>query len=197
MPVTQKKKPTISLESLESWASPYEALNTGRILVKAWAGSIDERDRLNYGRSFVYTLVKRYWEKFYTPNDPKFELPKLDKSFITGKLDSTLNSLAESLGDSASKLGLSESSFLIGEIYTASIPKNERSKKGVYFTPPSLVNRLLNLIEEQGVEWNRISVLDPACGGGAFLAPVALRIVANTNQTDSTSILSHIELLLF
>jgi adenine-specific DNA-methyltransferase len=193
MPVTQIKKQVISLKSLESWTSPYEALNTGRILVKAWVGSIDESDRLNYGRSFVYALIKSYWQKFYPASDSKFELPKLDKSFIPNKLDITVTSLAESLGNSASKLGLSESSFLIGEIYTASIPESERSKKGVYFTPPSLVNRLLNLIEEQGVEWNKISVLDPACGGGAFLAPVALRIVANTDQTDPALILSHIE----
>ena len=46
----------------------------------------------------------------------------------------------------------------------------------MYYTPPALTDRLLDMAEEAGIDWRTASVLDPACGGGAFLLPTALRI---------------------
>jgi adenine-specific DNA-methyltransferase len=46
----------------------------------------------------------------------------------------------------------------------------------MYYTPPALTDRLLDMVEEAGLAWRTARVLDPACGGGAFLLPVALRM---------------------
>jgi adenine-specific DNA-methyltransferase len=46
----------------------------------------------------------------------------------------------------------------------------------MYYTPPALTNRLLDMAEAAEIDWRTAKVLDPACGGGAFLLPVALRI---------------------
>jgi adenine-specific DNA-methyltransferase len=108
-------------------------------------------------------------------------------------LDSTLTALAAILGTTASKLNTLEAGYLIGTIYTAIIPSELRSEKGVYFTPPALTNRLLNGVEEEGVKWNEVTVLDPACGGGAFLAPVALRMITALHDNDPHAIIQFVE----
>ncbi len=46
----------------------------------------------------------------------------------------------------------------------------------MFFTPPSITNRLLDDLEAAGVSFESHSFLDPACGGAAFLAPIATRM---------------------
>ena len=185
-------KPKSGFTSFKPSDLPYEDLSTGKIMVKAWAGSINETQRLKWGRTFVYYLIKSYWEKFY-PAD--YSLPEFDAGIKFNKLNNAVLALAESLGASASKLGVIEASYLIGAIYTSTIPDKLRSKNGIYFTPPAITSRLLNLVEQEGINWEEATVLDPACGGGAFLAPVALRIVSGLKYPESNPgfILSHIE----
>ncbi|WP_132051835.1 HsdM family class I SAM-dependent methyltransferase [Pseudocnuella soli] len=193
MPTVNKKNFRISLDAVEAWSSPYEALTTGRTMLKAWSESLPEDQRLSYGRSFVYYLIKQYWEKFYPASDLKFNLPNFNGELKFRKLNVTLHSLAESLGNSASKLSLIEANFHIGAIYSATIPNKVRAEKGIYFTPPLLTNRLLQLIEQQGIQWGTARILDPACGGGAFLAPVALQIVSSVSEDDPNRILAILE----
>lgn len=81
------------------------------------------------------------------------------------------------LGDAAAALPVDEAAYLIGSTYAAMLPREVRAKGGVYYTPPPLVTRLLDAAEEAGVDWSKAHVLDPACGGGAFLGPVATRMV--------------------
>jgi len=45
---------------------------------------------------------------------------------------------------------------------------------------------------QAGVDWVTCQVLDPACGGAAFLAPVALRIAAELDTSDPAALLSAI-----
>jgi adenine-specific DNA-methyltransferase len=191
MAVIQKNSENISLESIELIGSPYEALSTGRLLIRGWADSLEDEIRLDHGRSFVYLLIKTYWARFY-PNR-NFPIPKIEPKLKILKLNSTLTTLAETLGNTASKLGLIEASYLIGAIYTVTIPETLRSENGVYFTPPALTNRLLNLVEIEGIKWENATILDPACGGGAFLAPVALRVVSSLQKRDPEDILCHVE----
>ena len=57
------------------------------------------------------------------------------------------------------------------------LPKAHRAAFGIYYTPPALTDRLIAQATETGVDWATCRVLDPACGGGAFLAPVARQIL--------------------
>ncbi|MGH7088770.1 MAG: HsdM family class I SAM-dependent methyltransferase, partial [Stellaceae bacterium] len=65
---------------------------------------------------------------------------------------------------------------MIGVLYTATMPDKLRAELGAYYTPPALCERLLDMASEAGADWRSARVLDPSCGGGAFLAPVALRM---------------------
>ena len=93
--------------------------------------------------------------------------------------------LAERLGRAAAKLDVAEASYVIGTLYTSMMPDGMRARYGAYYTPPALCEVLLDMAAEAGAEWRSARVLDPACGGGAFLAPVAQRMANSLG--DSTS----------
>ncbi len=92
--------------------------------------------------------------------------------------------LAERLADLASTLPLDDAGFLLGRSYSTTLPLEFRSTNGVFYTPPPVVERLLDNAEQAGIDWARHSVLDPACGGGAFVAPVARRMLRALEGAD-------------
>ena len=63
------------------------------------------------------------------------------------------------------------------------MPEKLRSRIGAYYTPPELVNRMINYITNTGFNWGESKIVDPACGGAAFLGSIARFIV---NQYKST-----------
>ena len=78
----------------------------------------------------------------------------------------------------AASLEPDEAAHAISMVYTTMLPDELRSRYGIYYTPPALTERLITLATEAGIDWSRCRVLDPACGGGAFMAPAAMRIAA-------------------
>jgi len=73
------------------------------------------------------------------------------------------------------------------------LPQDVRSAWGAYYTPPALTDRLMTLGFEAGVDWQTARVLDPACGGGAFLLPVALKMRETLPHLRAAEILDHFE----
>jgi adenine-specific DNA-methyltransferase len=73
--------------------------------------------------------------------------------------------------------------YALGVLYTSILPVGTRAALGAYYTPPAVVERLLDSVENSGVDLTRSAVLDPACGGAAFLAATAQRIRARANPS--------------
>ena len=74
---------------------------------------------------------------------------------------------------------------MIGVLYTGMMPGGLRAQLGAYYTPPALCERLLDMATEAGVDWCSARVLDPACGGGAFLAPAARRMAESLKNSSA------------
>ena len=72
------------------------------------------------------------------------------------------------------------------------LPETYRATHGIFYTPPELVDRLVMMAEQAGVAWDTCRALDPACGGGAFLLPIALRMVAAMKRADPAFILQQL-----
>ncbi|MDB5073358.1 MAG: hypothetical protein JWM87_4469 [Candidatus Eremiobacteraeota bacterium] len=72
------------------------------------------------------------------------------------------------------------------------LPPAHRAAHGVYYTPPLLGARLIDLATHAGVDWVTARVLDPACGGGAFLAPVARRILDALGDCEPRILLQNV-----
>ena len=80
--------------------------------------------------------------------------------------------------------------YAIASVYTLLIGSDRRKALSAYFTPPSLVEAAMQAADPF-LQCRNPRVLDPACGGGSFLAPVALRLVKakrNAGLTPSQAV---------
>ncbi len=144
--------------------------------VQGRALGLPHTERIAFARSFASELIRRYWRKIQEsrartiPFKP-FKNVSLLKGLHVGDVRK-----AEELGEELAALPAVEAGYRIGCIYTAGLPERFRSELGVFYTPPSLCQRLIEVVSNAGIDWTSARVLDPACGGAAFLAPVALRM---------------------
>lgn len=70
-----------------------------------------------------------------------------------------------------------EGAFWLSSTYAVLIGKELQSHFAMYFTPPVLANRLIDNLLSRGASLIDHRWKDPACGGGAFLVPVAVRMI--------------------
>ncbi|UQA60207.1 HsdM family class I SAM-dependent methyltransferase [Polyangium aurulentum] len=110
----------------------------------------------------------------------------------SGRLGPEAMSLAVQLGDAAATMEVEDAAYLVGSTYAAMLPAEVRAERGVYYTPPPVVRRLLDAAEKAGVDWAVCRVLDPACGGGAFLGPVAERMINALRGCDRRMVVRNI-----
>lgn len=93
-----------------------------------------------------------------------------------------------------------EASYWLSSAYAMLTDETYRKKLAMFFTPASLTRGLLDDLGAQRVDFGRHSFLDPACGGAAFLAPIAFRMRAALLARGVTSPrqrLKHVERHLF
>ena len=69
-----------------------------------------------------------------------------------------------------------EASYWLSSAYAMHTDEAYRKKLAMFFTPASLTRGVLDDLAAQGVNFGKHSFLDPACGGAAFLAPIAFRM---------------------
>jgi type I restriction-modification system DNA methylase subunit len=90
-------------------------------------------------------------------------------------------------------------SDIIGTIYNTYVGRKEKREKGQYYTPPEIVNYMLDTIGYTGtniIGANK-KLLDPACGSGSFLVTATRRLVdaytsSGLAQEDPSAVLDRI-----
>ena len=101
--------------------------------------------------------------------------------------------LSDRLSGALVTLSTPRAGFLTGQLYTALLPDAVRKELGAFYTPPAIVDRLLELVTESGFSWRRGTIMDPACGGAAFLASVAPKIAENSEAGPPLAVLEDVE----
>lgn len=158
-------------------AGPAETLESGRIMSRALAESAREADRLTLAHSFGHRVITAWWRSL-TAADPDVQpLREPLRTLRLTDLPTAAQALADSIGTAAAQLGVETAAYQIGLAYTGMLPADLRGAQGIYYTPPALTARLIAQATAAGTDWTNARVLDPACGGGAFLAPIAQRII--------------------
>ena len=145
-----------------------------RALAESQAGT----DRHQFAQQFVAAVIQSYAVESRMKGVPPGP-GENDEALLSPAIE-----LAGALGKAAACFPVTDASYYIGGTYTAMLPVDVRSKLGIFYTPPVLVDRLLDGTTEAGVDWSTCSVLDPACGGGAFLAPVIERMRTALGNCD-------------
>jgi adenine-specific DNA-methyltransferase len=134
---------------------------------------VESEKHLAFARSTTREAVAAWWSRVHD-NGRSWPLPELPSHIRLAPLSREASADARNFGVRAASSP--DASHLLGSYYTARIPKALQARLGAYYTPPALCDRLLDLAAEDGIDWRTARVLDPACGGGAFLSPVARRI---------------------
>lgn len=161
--------------------------------VRAEVSAVSSDECLNFSRSFISTAVARYWNEVHRLSGrSNHVLPDLPSDIDIGLIAGPADELANSIGLAAADLDVVEASYLIGVLYTGMMPGPHRAKFGAYYTPPALCERLLDMATEAGIDWRTARVLDPACGGGAFLSPVARRMADSLKDCNPTIAIKNI-----
>lgn len=133
-----------------------------------------------------------YWSRLQKGHKASWPLPALDLDESLPALAPRARELAEEIGALLAQYEPIAAGYRIGEIYTALLPAEFRSRHGVFYTPPALTRRMLSLCSAAGVDWAAARVLDPGCGGGAFLTPVALEMRSALHGKAPLFVVEHI-----
>ncbi len=97
------------------------------------------------------------------------------------------------------ELDFLEASYWLSSAYAMLSDDGYRKELAMFFTPVSITRGLLEDLANQGVDFGTQSFMDPACGGAAFLAPIALRMKSalQARGYDERKVLAHVEAHLF
>lgn len=182
-----------SLLSLLPEADPLKTLQSGRIMARAWSKELDQEKHLHLAQNFIKQVITIYWQIVHDKSLRYKPLPLFQNPLPKVKVDNAAIAVANAIGRAASHFGVIEAAYHIGTIYTAVLPEALRSQNGIFYTPPALTIRLIEMSEQAGVNWKTAKIADPACGGGAFLAPVALKMAASLSHLNNSQFLEHIE----
>ena len=79
-----------------------------------------------------------------------------------------------------------ERNYAIASAYSLLIGETRRRELAAYFTPPVLVRAVLDASAPVLDRCDTPAVLDPSCGGGSFLTPVARYLITNNVARGST-----------
>lgn len=145
--------------------------------------------RLDFAQAFTSTVITFYWAGLKPRPRQSLRPCPLD---LSQPLRRDPLATAVDIAELAATLSVDRASYLIGRTYAVMLPEEERSKNGVFYTPPAVVEHLLGSVESAGIDWSKARVLDPACGGGAFLGPLARRIVATLKGADRRVVLRNL-----
>lgn len=92
-------------------------------------------------------------------------------------------------------------SDIVGTVYNTYVSRKEKKEKGQYYTPPEIVNYILDevgYISGAGIIGKNKRLIDPACGSGSFLVAAAKRLVsAYKNNDDPVTVLERVQANLF
>lgn len=175
------------MEQLTGWTagtSAMDILRAGKVQAARQAHRLTPRRRMAFAAAFAATAVGQYWKAIQLSYDKPWTVPTPLVEWDSSVLTDEAKWLARAIGRAAGEVDSVTAGYFIGTTYAAALPADVRARFGVYYTPPALAARLLDQATAAGVDWSRCRVLDPACGGGAFLAPVAQRIVKQLSHLE-------------
>ena len=168
---------------------PSLSLDTGRVMARAWSEQIRADRRQAAIWAFIAEAVSSYVVATREQGRSIVNVTPLSLP-LTYILDTSAAELAKTVGRAAATFPMEAACYQLSACYTAMLPQEVRSAWGAYYTPPTLTDRLIDMAEEAGTNWATVTALDPACGGGAFLLPVALKM-QQALDLDGGALLDH------
>lgn len=152
-----------------------------RSVVSSLTRDVAPGERVAFAQAFAARALAEYRRRV-CPRAPVLKLPKPEV-----KLRAEAVAEALRLGRLYATMDEPTAAYLLGTLYTLALPDDLRAGNGMFFTPPALVDRLLDMVEGAGGDWAQHTVIDPAAGGGAFVTSLALRMAAALQGAGATA----------
>lgn len=147
-------------------------------MAKGYAETIkNDAKRLEHARQYCAVLVQSLWRQRCADLKTSLQIAASTSVGKKNELSTDVHNVAEDTGKIIALFPTTDAAFLVGSIYTAMMPNELRAQLGAFHTPPPLVDRLIEMAEDAGFNPAIHSVIDPSCGGGAFLVPAALKML--------------------
>lgn len=86
------------------------------------------------------------------------------------------NKAVRSFTEELRRLPFIEAAFWLSCGYATWVGKKSRKEKAMFFTPPKLAEHVIDTLITQGASLVEHRWFDPACGGAAFIAPLAAKM---------------------
>ena len=183
----------VECEELVPGATLRPVLQQALLAARTQASSVPLDERLGFARGLIHAVTAAYWEAHHRRISGRHRaLPQLPQTIDLRRVTGEPETVASTIGLAAADLDVPDASYMIGVLYTGMMPGTSRAELGAFYTPPALCERLLDMATEAGVDWSTVRVLDPACGGGAFLSPVARRMLESLEGCNANIALQSI-----
>ena len=167
---------TLALQDVAQFNDPLVRYHACKVMARGFANSRpSDEQRVQDARAFCAAVIDTYWQTLCKRYKSRMK-PK-GSPYLEQEIEPDALQLAADTGELIAQFPEEDAGYLIGSIYTVMLPSSLRSSLGAYYTPPPLASRLLDLAEKAGFDFGKGTAIDPACGGGAFLAPVAMRMI--------------------
>ncbi|WP_193024024.1 HsdM family class I SAM-dependent methyltransferase, partial [Zhongshania antarctica] len=174
----------LALQDVTQLNNPLVRYHACKAMAKGFANSrTSDEQRTQDARVFCAAIIDSYWHTLCKRYKSRMK-PK-SSPYIMQEIEPDALLLAAETGELIAQFPVEDAGYLIGSIYTVMLPSSLRSSLGAYYTPPPLVSRLLDLAEKAGFDFKKGTAIDPACGGGAFLAPVAMRMIKSMPKASA------------
>ena len=143
--------------------------------------------QISLAQQLTVSTLECYWQALQQRYKTKLSFPSYqsDSSNIVRGSNSTS---AQELGTALASLPIELAAHEIGQIYTQLLPTALRSKRGVFYTPPALAERLIENASSAGIDWGKAQIIDPACGGGILLIFAAKKVIKALGGSDPAMI---------
>lgn len=183
-------------ENLQSGATTlvFHDLNHARASAKSIACRMPDSARIAFAGAFCTAVLETYWQAACRGRSCDWGIARASAAMELSALERSEDSLAARMGAMLPLLPISAAGHVLGTMYTALLPQSVRSELGAYYTPPALVEQLISNVSQCGFDWKSGRVLDPACGGAAFMTPAAAKIVGELRAAGVSEgeILEHV-----
>ena len=84
--------------------------------------------------------------------------------------------LANGFADWLAEQPFNDAAYWLASAYAIWVGEAVRTERALYFTPPKLAERVIDNLIQKGASATEHHWHDPACGGAAFLVPIAQRM---------------------
>jgi adenine-specific DNA-methyltransferase len=172
----------------DAMATAEVVFSLGQSEAQAIVSELGPEAQVSFAREFCTSVIALLWKRHAETAGCPWDVRKP----VVAPLK-RFSGLTERLSAALSTLPWARAGFLVGQLYTALLPDEIRKELGAFYTPPLVVERLIELATQCGFSWRQGTIIDPACGGAAFLASVAPRMVESSQAGTPAAVLDDIE----